>query len=125
MNATEISQAEGGISVGTKSGRKISSPLQKFLVLANLKAALAARRRRQLDLAFSVRVAPSVFSEVINERRKLRASCVTRFARALEADRDCLFESVTHIRLQVATSSSGPRNVGNTPRENRRWRTAI
>jgi hypothetical protein len=38
-------------------------------VLVNLKAALAARRMRQVDLAIELKISPSVLSEIVNGRR--------------------------------------------------------
>ena len=66
-------------------------------MLANLKAALAARRIRQVDLALSLRVPPSILSEVINERRKAGSQLREAIAGALQADPNWLFKPVTQI----------------------------
>ena len=60
-------------------------------MLSNLKAALAARRKRQADLAFALKILPGVLSEVINERREAPPALRHKIARALRADEDWLF----------------------------------
>ena len=52
-------------------------------MLSNLKAALAARRKRQADLAFALKILPGVLSEVINERREAPPALRRKIARAL------------------------------------------
>lgn len=66
-------------------------------MLANLKTALAARGVRQVDLALSLKMPPSVISEIICERRKASTELRDRIAVALRADADWLFASVTRI----------------------------
>jgi transcriptional regulator with XRE-family HTH domain len=92
-------------------------------MLANLKAALAARRMRQVDLALSLQVPPSVLSEVINERRKAGSQLREAIAEALRADPDWLFEPVTQIPGPPKLSTSDPANVARTSKRNVRSRT--
>jgi transcriptional regulator with XRE-family HTH domain len=66
-------------------------------MLTNLKAALAARRLRQVDLALSLKIPPSTLSEIICERRQAGPSLRARIAEALRADETWLFSSVTRI----------------------------
>jgi transcriptional regulator with XRE-family HTH domain len=66
-------------------------------MLANLKAALAARRVRQVDLAIELKVAPSLISEVVHGRRKLEPHQIARVAELLRADAVWLFQEVRFI----------------------------
>ncbi len=66
-------------------------------MLSNLKAALAARRLRQVDLAMELKISPSVLSEIITGRRELSPSLRARISEILNADAGWLFSSVTHI----------------------------
>lgn len=66
-------------------------------MLANLKAALAARRMRQADLAFELRVAPSLISEIVHGRRRPEPQLAARIAEILRADQAWLFEEVRFI----------------------------
>jgi transcriptional regulator with XRE-family HTH domain len=66
-------------------------------MLANLKATLAARQVRQVDLALSLNIPPSIFSEIVNQRREASRELRNRIAQALQADTDWLFSSVTAI----------------------------
>ncbi len=66
-------------------------------MLLNLRSAIAARQMRQVDLALSLKIAPSVLSEIVNGRRRADASLRARIAQALQADESWLFSSVTHI----------------------------
>ena len=52
-------------------------------VLLNLKSAIAARQTRQVDLAISLKIAPSLLSEIVNGRRQADASLRARIAQAL------------------------------------------
>jgi len=63
----------------------------------NLKAALAARRMRQAELAAAVGIAPSTLSEFIRGRAELAPHLQARIAELLRADGDWLFLSVQHI----------------------------
>jgi len=67
------------------------------MVLNNLKAALAARQMRQVELALSLRISPSTLSEIICGHRLADASLRTRIAEALRADEAWLFSKVTRI----------------------------
>ena len=87
-------------------------------MLANLKAALAARRIRQIDLALSLQVPPSVLSEVINERRKAGSRLREAIAGALQADPEWLFEPVTHIPAPPKTLADDPADVSRTSKRN-------
>jgi transcriptional regulator with XRE-family HTH domain len=66
-------------------------------MLANLKATLAARGVRQVELALSLNIPPSVLSEVVNERREASRELRDRIAQALSADPDWLFSPVAAI----------------------------
>jgi transcriptional regulator with XRE-family HTH domain len=87
-------------------------------MLANLKAALAARRIRQVDLALSLQVPPSILSEVINERRKAGKQLREAIARALQADPAWLFAAVTHIPASSQPLAGDPVNVIQTYERN-------
>jgi hypothetical protein len=80
-------------------------------MLANLKAALAARRMRQIDLALLLRVPPSVLSEVVNERRKAGSQLREAIAGILQADSAWLFAPVTHIPAPSQPLAGDPVNV--------------
>jgi transcriptional regulator with XRE-family HTH domain len=66
-------------------------------MLANLKATLAIRRVRQVELALSLSIAPSTLSEIVNERRLASRELRHTIARALNADPDWLFSPVVAI----------------------------
>ena len=66
-------------------------------MLVNLKAAFAARRTRQVDLAMTLEIAPTVLSEIINGRRKASSELRLRIAKALNANEDWLFAGHTRI----------------------------
>ncbi len=78
-------------------------------MLANLKAALAARRLRQADLAFELKLAPSLISEVIHGRRKLEPHQVARVAELLKADAGWLFQEVHFIPGPKSVETAEPR----------------
>jgi transcriptional regulator with XRE-family HTH domain len=71
-------------------------------MLVNLKAALAARRVRQVDLAILLGISPSVFSEIINGRRIADSSLRARIAKELDADESWLF--VCHASIPAPRS---------------------
>ncbi len=75
-------------------------------MLVNFKAALAARKIHQADLAQSVQIAPTVLSEIIHERRHANASLRARIATALRADEAWLFSTAARI--------PGPKSSGDT-----------
>jgi transcriptional regulator with XRE-family HTH domain len=62
-------------------------------MLVNLKTALAARRIRQVDLAISIGISPSVFSEIITGRRTADPALRVRIAKELGVDESWLFTS--------------------------------
>ena len=66
-------------------------------MLANFKTVLAARRIRQVDLALSLKIPPTVLSEIINGRRQADASLRSRLATALKVDEAWLFSRFTKI----------------------------
>ena len=66
-------------------------------MLVNIKTALAARGMRQIGLALSEKIPPTVLSEVINGRREASPEMRARIARALQADEGWLFSTVTRI----------------------------
>ena len=66
-------------------------------MLTNLKAAFAARRMRQVDLALSLKIPPSTLSEIVCGRREPSPSLRARIAAILNADEAWLFSSVTRI----------------------------
>lgn len=66
-------------------------------MLVNFKTVLAARRLRQVDLALSLKIPPTVLSEIINGRRKADASLRSRIASALQVDEAWLFATLTKI----------------------------
>jgi transcriptional regulator with XRE-family HTH domain len=75
-------------------------------MLVNLKAALAARHLRQVDLALSLKIPPSTLSEIVCGRRQADASLRARIAEALRADEAWLFSYVTRIPGPVSSSVS-------------------
>jgi transcriptional regulator with XRE-family HTH domain len=78
-------------------------------MLVNLKAALAARRVRQVDLAISIGISPSVFSEIINGRRTADPGLRAQIAKELDADESWLF--VCHASIpkpQIFDSETSP-----------------
>ncbi len=66
-------------------------------MLVNLKTALAARKLRQADLAQSLKITPSVLSEIVNGRRRPNPELRSRIAIELRADESWLFETFTVI----------------------------
>lgn len=76
-------------------------------MLANLKTALAARGVKQADVALRLKIAPSVLSEIIHERRIASESVRTQLASELGVDGSWLFER--HVALP------GPRNFDCQP----------
>lgn len=73
-------------------------------MLVNLKAALAARRLRQADLAQSLKIPSSTLSEIICGRRQADSSLRSRIAEALRADEGWLFSMVTRIPAPANSS---------------------
>jgi len=71
-------------------------------MLVNLKAALAARQMRQVDLALALKIPPSTLSEIVCGRRQADGWLRTRIAEALRADEAWLFSTVTRIPSRMA-----------------------
>jgi transcriptional regulator with XRE-family HTH domain len=84
---------------------------EKFLVrgtgtvLANLKATLAVRRIRQVDLAIQLKISSSVLSEIINGRRPLPQDLAERIAGALNADPNWLFSPLMDIPVNPCSDT--------------------
>jgi transcriptional regulator with XRE-family HTH domain len=72
-------------------------------MLINLKATIAARGWTQVDFAISLKVPPTVVSEIIHERRQADTPLRARIADALRADEAWLFSSVTRIPRPATT----------------------
>lgn len=66
-------------------------------MLSNMKAALAARRMHQVELAEAVGIGRSVLSAFIYGRAELSPQLRARIAEILQADPEWLFSSATHI----------------------------
>jgi hypothetical protein len=66
-------------------------------VLANLKTAIVVRGLKQADLAQTLKIPPTVLSEIIHGRRHADASLRARVATALRADEGWLFDSFARI----------------------------
>ena len=66
-------------------------------MLVNFKAALAARRVKQIDLALQLKIDPSFLSRIINQRCEADASLRARLAAALEVEEAWLFQTVACI----------------------------
>ena len=66
-------------------------------MLANLKTAIAQRGLKQADLAQSLKIPPTVLSEIIHGRRRADASLRSKIATALHADEAWLFDSFVRI----------------------------
>jgi len=66
-------------------------------MLVNLKSAFVARGIKQVDLALSLKISPSVLSEIINGRRQPSPSLRARIAHELRADEGWLFAAFTRI----------------------------
>ncbi len=77
-------------------------------MLANLKAALAARRMHQVDLALSLGIAPSLLSEVVTGRRAAEPSLRSRIAAALRADESWLFARIVEIPAPGSCAEVAP-----------------
>jgi transcriptional regulator with XRE-family HTH domain len=67
-------------------------------VLANLKTAISVRGLTQAEFALTaLKIAPSLLSEIIHERKRPDASLKARIAKELQCDEGWLFSSVTHV----------------------------
>ncbi len=73
-------------------------------MLVNLKAAIAARRLRQVDVALALKITPSVLSEIVNGRREADASLRAQIAEILRADESWLFSTITRIPGPASSS---------------------
>ena len=75
-------------------------------MLVNFKAALAARRVRQIDLALELKIDPSLLSRIINRRCEADPALRARIAAALEVDEGWLFQRATRIP-KIQTGGKG------------------
>ena len=75
-------------------------------MLVNLKMTIAVRRMKQVDLALRLKIAPTILSEIIHDRRQADPSLRARIAEALRADETWLFSTVARV--------PGPRAFDNT-----------
>ena len=66
-------------------------------MLVNLKAALAARQTKQIDLALQLGVDPTLLSRIVNQRCNAEAQLRSKIAAALNADEDWLFQTAANI----------------------------
>jgi len=62
-------------------------------MLVNFKAALAARKMKQVDLALGLKMDPTLLSRVINQRCEADKSLRTQLAAALQVDEGWLFST--------------------------------
>jgi transcriptional regulator with XRE-family HTH domain len=77
-------------------------------MLVNFKSTLMARGLKQVDLALSLKITPSLLSEIINGRRQANPSLRARIAETLSADESWLFSAVTRIPARAAPSEPAP-----------------
>ena len=75
-------------------------------MLVNFKAALAARRVKQIDLALQLKLDPTFLSRIINRRCEADASLRARLAAALEVEEAWLFQTVARIPKAVRSDST-------------------
>jgi transcriptional regulator with XRE-family HTH domain len=66
-------------------------------VLANLRAALKLRNKRQREFCAEIGIGPSVFSEILAGRRPVEPWLQNKIAAVLEADHSWLFENFVSI----------------------------
>src|SRR5258708_3262548 len=86
--------------MGNRSSGRFSisnSKERSNTMLVNLKAGLAERRVRPVYLGISLGISPSVFSEIINGRRRADSTLQSRIAKELGADESWLFVSEASI----------------------------
>lgn len=76
-------------------------------MLPNFKTILAVKRIRQVDLAQSLKISPTVLSEIINGRRQADASLRSRLAASLKVDEGWLFSTLTKIPAPTGLDLSG------------------
>jgi transcriptional regulator with XRE-family HTH domain len=76
-------------------------------MLANVKAALAARQVRQIDLALELKISPGILSEIVNGRRQANPSLRARIATALHADERWLFSCIKRIPGPMSSDARG------------------
>jgi transcriptional regulator with XRE-family HTH domain len=81
-------------------------------MLSNLKAALAVRGMKQVDLAYELRIPASTLSEIVHERRRPDASIRWQIAQRLDADEKWLFASL--VQIPKPTSSEGSEEIPET-----------
>ena len=79
------------------------------MILLNLKTALVARKVKQVDLAISLGISPTVISEIVNGRRVADARLRSLIAKDLCVDEEWLF------RVQIDIPSSRGVAIGTSP----------
>lgn len=77
-------------------------------MLANFKTALAVRRTKQVDLAVTLGIAPSVLSEIIHGRRRPTHDLRSRIAHELGVDESWLFSTQTKIPGAHPVNTTAP-----------------
>ena len=70
-------------------------------MLVNFKAALAARRVKQIDLTLQLKIDPTLLSRIINCRCEADPSLRAKLAAALEVEEGWLFQMVASIPKAV------------------------
>jgi transcriptional regulator with XRE-family HTH domain len=78
-------------------------------MLPNLKAALAVRGMKQVDLAYELRIPASTLSEIVHERRRPDASIRWRIAKKLDVDEKWLFSTL--VKMPRPTSPEGGEEI--------------
>jgi transcriptional regulator with XRE-family HTH domain len=83
-------------------------------MLTNLRAALAARGMRQVDLAAKLKIWPSVMSDIVNGRRSPEPRVAARIAEILRVDESLLFGEKRLIPL-IPMSPVTPQETSPSP----------
>jgi hypothetical protein len=76
-------------------------------MLVNVKAALAARRMKQFELAAALRIAPSTLSEIVVGRREADAELRAKIAAVLGVEEAWLFQRVVPPRAAPRAVHAG------------------
>ncbi len=84
-------------------------------MLANFKAALAARRVKQIDLALQLKIDPTFLSRVINRRCEADPALRARIATALEVEETWLFQTATRIPRTARSVPVGDSSLAPVP----------
>ena len=77
-------------------------------MLVNFKAALAARRVKQIDLALQLKIDPTLLSRIINRRCEADESLRAKLAAALQVDEGWLFQTIPNIPRGTSRLESAP-----------------